>query len=105
VRLTEGTNKRLIGGASRLLNLAYHRVQVSLAVATFDLRNIPQPRLSMPDNSGNRSDVKLGRDVIIYNSSTFMVVDWRGHEDRLVREIQKGALVGRNCKVSSHTSS
>jgi len=49
-------------------------------------------------------DVKLGRDVIIYNFVNLYGCEI-GDGTRIGSfvEIQKGARVGRNCKVSSHT--
>lgn len=49
-------------------------------------------------------DVKLGRDVVIYNFVNLYGCEI-GDGTRLGTfvEIQKGAFVGRNCKVSSHT--
>jgi acetyltransferase-like isoleucine patch superfamily enzyme len=50
------------------------------------------------------SDVKLGRDVIIYNFVNLYGCEiGEGTKIGSFVEIQKGALVGRNCKVSSHT--
>jgi UDP-2-acetamido-3-amino-2,3-dideoxy-glucuronate N-acetyltransferase len=49
-------------------------------------------------------DVKLGQDVIIYNFVNLYGCEI-GDGTRIGSfvEIQKGVLVGRNCKVSSHT--
>src|ERR1700674_860837 len=49
-------------------------------------------------------DVKLGRDVIIYNFVNLYGCEI-GDGSRIGSfvEIQKGVSVGRNCKVSSHT--
>ena len=49
-------------------------------------------------------DVKLGRDVVIYNFVNLYGCEI-GDGTRIGSfvEIQKGALVGRNCKISSHT--
>lgn len=49
-------------------------------------------------------DVKLGRDVIIYNFVNLYGCEI-GDDSKIGSfvEIQKGARVGRNCKVSSHT--
>jgi len=49
-------------------------------------------------------DVKLGRDVIIYNFVNLYGCEI-GDGSRIGSfvEIQKGARVGRNCKISSHT--
>jgi UDP-2-acetamido-3-amino-2,3-dideoxy-glucuronate N-acetyltransferase len=49
-------------------------------------------------------DVKLGRDVSIYNFVNLYGCEI-GDETKIGSfvEIQKGARVGRNCKVSSHT--
>jgi acetyltransferase-like isoleucine patch superfamily enzyme len=49
-------------------------------------------------------DVKLGRDVVIYNFVNLYGCEI-GDGTRIGSfvEIQKGAFVGRNCKVSSHT--
>jgi acetyltransferase-like isoleucine patch superfamily enzyme len=50
------------------------------------------------------SDVKLGRDVIIYNFVNLYGCEiGEGTKIGSFVEIQKGAVVGRNCKVSSHT--
>jgi len=50
------------------------------------------------------SDVKLGRDVIIYNFVNLYGCEiGAGTKIGSFVEIQKGAVVGRNCKVSSHT--
>jgi acetyltransferase-like isoleucine patch superfamily enzyme len=49
-------------------------------------------------------DVTLGRDVIIYNFVNLYGCEiGDGTKIGSFVEIQKGALVGRNCKVSSHT--
>jgi len=49
-------------------------------------------------------DVKLGRDVIIYNFVNLYGCEiGDGTKIGSFVEIQKGARVGRNCKVSSHT--
>jgi acetyltransferase-like isoleucine patch superfamily enzyme len=49
-------------------------------------------------------DVTLGRDVIIYNFVNLYGCEiGNGTKIGSFVEIQKGALVGRNCKVSSHT--
>ena len=50
------------------------------------------------------SDVKLGRDVRIYNFVNLYGCEI-GDETRIGTfvEIQKGARVGRRCKISSHT--
>jgi len=49
-------------------------------------------------------DVKLGRDVIIYNFVNLYGCEiGAGTKIGSFVEIQKGAVVGRNCKVSSHT--
>jgi acetyltransferase-like isoleucine patch superfamily enzyme len=49
-------------------------------------------------------DVKLGRDVIIYNFVNLYGCEiGDGSKIGSFVEIQKGARVGRNCKVSSHT--
>ena len=49
-------------------------------------------------------DVKLGRDVIIYNFVNLYGCEiGDGTKIGSFVEIQKGAFVGRNCKVSSHT--
>ena len=50
------------------------------------------------------ADVKLGRDVSIYNFVNLYGCEIGDHS-RIGSfvEIQKGARVGRNCKVSSHT--
>src|SRR5258708_1041037 len=49
-------------------------------------------------------DVKLGQDVIIYNFVNLYGCEiGDGTKIGSFVEIQKGALVGRNCKVSSHT--
>ena len=49
-------------------------------------------------------DVKLGRNVVIYNFVNLYGCEI-GDDTRIGSfvEIQKGARVGRNCKVSSHT--
>ena len=49
-------------------------------------------------------DVKLGRDVLIYNFVNLYGCEI-GDETRIGTfvEIQKGARVGRRCKISSHT--
>ena len=49
-------------------------------------------------------DVKLGRDVSIYNFVNLYGCEF-GDGSRIGSfvEIQKGARVGRNCKISSHT--
>ena len=49
-------------------------------------------------------DVKLGRDVSIYNFVNLYGCEI-GDGSRIVSfvEIQKGTRVGRNCKISSHT--
>ena len=50
------------------------------------------------------ADVKLGRDVIIYNFVNLYGCEiGEGTKIGSFVEIQKGAVVGRNCKVSSHT--
>src|SRR4030081_1845853 len=49
-------------------------------------------------------DVKLGRDVTIYNFVNLYGCEiGDGTKIGSFVEIQKGASVGRNCKVSSHT--
>jgi UDP-2-acetamido-3-amino-2,3-dideoxy-glucuronate N-acetyltransferase len=49
-------------------------------------------------------DVKLGRDVTIYNFVNLYGCEiGDGSKIGSFVEIQKGARVGRNCKVSSHT--
>lgn len=49
-------------------------------------------------------DVKLGRDVIIYNFVNLYGCEiGDGSKIGSFVEIQKGARVGRNCKVSSHS--
>ena len=49
-------------------------------------------------------DVKLGRDVIIYNFVNLYGCEiGDGSKIGSFVEIQKNARVGRNCKVSSHT--
>ncbi len=49
-------------------------------------------------------DVKLGRDVAIYNFVNLYGCEiGDGSKIGSFVEIQKGARVGRNCKVSSHT--
>ncbi len=49
-------------------------------------------------------DVKLGRDVIIYNFVNLYGCEiGDGTKIGSFVEIQKGVFVGRNCKVSSHT--
>jgi acetyltransferase-like isoleucine patch superfamily enzyme len=49
-------------------------------------------------------DVKLGRDVVIYNFVNLYGCEiGDGTKIGSFVEIQKGAFVGRNCKVSSHT--
>jgi UDP-2-acetamido-3-amino-2,3-dideoxy-glucuronate N-acetyltransferase len=49
-------------------------------------------------------DVKLGQDVIIYNFVNLYGCEiGDGTKIGSFVEIQKGVLVGRNCKVSSHT--
>jgi UDP-2-acetamido-3-amino-2,3-dideoxy-glucuronate N-acetyltransferase len=49
-------------------------------------------------------DVKLGREVTIYNFVNLYGCDiGDGTKIGSFVEIQKGARVGRNCKVSSHT--
>lgn len=49
-------------------------------------------------------DVKLGRDVIIYNFVNLYGCEiGDGTKIGSFVEIQKGARVGRNCKVSSHS--
>ena len=49
-------------------------------------------------------DVKLGRDVIIYNFVNLYGCEiGEGSKIGSFVEIQKGAVVGRNCKVSSHS--
>src|SRR6184192_3574587 len=50
------------------------------------------------------ADVKLGRDVSIYNFVNLYGCEI-GDGSRIGSfvEIQKGARVGRNCKISSHT--
>ena len=49
-------------------------------------------------------DVKLGHDVIIHNFVNLYGCEiGDGTKIGSFVEIQKGALVGRNCKVSSHT--
>ena len=50
------------------------------------------------------ADVKLGRDVAIYNFVNLYGCEI-GDNTRIGSfvEIQKGARIGRNCKVSSHT--
>ena len=50
------------------------------------------------------SDVKLGHDVIIHNFVNLYGCEiGDGTKIGSFVEIQKGVLVGRNCKVSSHT--
>jgi UDP-2-acetamido-3-amino-2,3-dideoxy-glucuronate N-acetyltransferase len=50
------------------------------------------------------ADVKLGRDVIIYNFVNLYGCEIGDHTKiGSFVEIQKGARVGCNCKVSSHT--
>ena len=50
------------------------------------------------------SDVKLGHDVIIYNFVNLYGCEiGDGTKIGSFVEIQKGVLVGRNCKISSHT--
>lgn len=50
------------------------------------------------------SDVKLGRDVVIHNFVNLYGCEiGDGTKIGSFVEIQKGAIVGRNCKVSSHT--
>ena len=49
-------------------------------------------------------DVKLGRDVTIYNFVNLYGCEiGEGSKIGSFVEIQKGAVVGRNCKVSSHS--
>ena len=50
------------------------------------------------------ADVKLGRDVVIFNFVNLYGCEI-GDNTRIGSfvEIQKGARIGRNCKVSSHT--
>jgi UDP-2-acetamido-3-amino-2,3-dideoxy-glucuronate N-acetyltransferase len=49
-------------------------------------------------------DVKLGRDVTIYNFVNLYGCEiGDGSKIGSFVEIQKGALVGRNCKISSHS--
>lgn len=49
-------------------------------------------------------DVKLGRDVIIYNFVNLYGCEiGDGSKIGSYVEIQKGARVGRNCKISSHS--
>jgi UDP-2-acetamido-3-amino-2,3-dideoxy-glucuronate N-acetyltransferase len=49
-------------------------------------------------------DVKLGRDVIIYNFVNLYGCEiGDGTKIGSFVEVQKGARIGRNCKVSSHT--
>ena len=49
-------------------------------------------------------DVKLGRDVIIYNFVNLYGCEiGDGSKIGSFVEIQKGARIGRNCKISSHT--
>jgi UDP-2-acetamido-3-amino-2,3-dideoxy-glucuronate N-acetyltransferase len=49
-------------------------------------------------------DVKLGRDVVIYNFVNLYGCEiGDGTKIGSFVEIQKGAFVGRNCKVSSHS--
>ena len=49
-------------------------------------------------------DVKLGRDVIIHNFVNLYGCEIGDHTKiGSFVEIQKGASVGRNCKISSHT--
>ena len=49
-------------------------------------------------------DVKLGQDVVIYNFVNLYGCEiGDGTKIGSFVEIQKGVLVGRNCKVSSHT--
>jgi UDP-2-acetamido-3-amino-2,3-dideoxy-glucuronate N-acetyltransferase len=49
-------------------------------------------------------DVKLGRDVVIYNFVNLYGCEiGDGTKIGSFVEIQKGVFVGRNCKVSSHT--
>src|SRR5438094_1851429 len=50
------------------------------------------------------ADVKLGRDVSIYNFVNLYGCEiGDGSRVGSFVEIQKGARVGRNCKISSHT--
>jgi acetyltransferase-like isoleucine patch superfamily enzyme len=50
------------------------------------------------------SDVKLGRDVIIHNFVNLYGCEiGDGSSVGTFVEIQKGARVGRNCKISSHS--
>ena len=50
------------------------------------------------------SDVKLGREVVIHNFVNLYGCEiGDGTKIGSFVEIQKGAIVGRNCKVSSHT--
>ncbi|HXI25087.1 MAG TPA: acyltransferase [Pyrinomonadaceae bacterium] len=50
------------------------------------------------------ADVKLGRDVIIYNFVNLYGCEiGDGTSIGTFVEIQKGARVGRNCKISSHS--
>jgi acetyltransferase-like isoleucine patch superfamily enzyme len=50
------------------------------------------------------ADVKLGRDVTLYNFVNLYGCEiGDGTKIGSFVEIQKGAVVGRNCKVSSHT--
>jgi UDP-2-acetamido-3-amino-2,3-dideoxy-glucuronate N-acetyltransferase len=49
-------------------------------------------------------DVKLGQDVVIYNFVNLYGCEiGDGTKIGSFVEIQKGVLVGRNCKISSHT--
>jgi UDP-2-acetamido-3-amino-2,3-dideoxy-glucuronate N-acetyltransferase len=49
-------------------------------------------------------DVKLGQDVVIYNFVNLYGCEiGDGSKIGSFVEIQKGVLVGRNCKISSHT--
>src|SRR5437899_11895471 len=49
-------------------------------------------------------DVKLGRDVVIYNFVNLYGCEI-GHGTKIGSfvEVQKNASIGRNCKISSHT--
>jgi UDP-2-acetamido-3-amino-2,3-dideoxy-glucuronate N-acetyltransferase len=50
------------------------------------------------------SDVKLGRDVVIYNFVNLYGCEiGDGTKIGSFVEIQKGAVIGRNCKISSHS--
>ena len=52
------------------------------------------------------SSVTLGRDVVIFHEGLVNLYDCRiGDESRIGTfvEIQRGAIIGRRCKISSHT--